>query len=190
MEKWLKSGQDTTLAGLIHVFAEKSFAIIFLLLMALPALPLPTGGVTHVTEIITMLLSLELIISRRTIWLPKRWQNMDIRKHISDKSVERLMKTISWFERFSRQRGGTALNQRGVLQIIGIVVLIFAAAAFIAPPFSGLDTLPALGVMVISLGLILEDALFVVAGFVIGVVGIGVEVALGKALFSGLKHLF
>ncbi len=190
MEHWLKSGHDTTLAGLSNIFSEKSFAIIFLLLMALPALPLPTGGVTHVTEIITMLLSLEVIIGRRTIWLPKRWQTMDTRKHISDTSVVRLIKIIKWFERFSRQRGGSALVQQGVLSIIGGVVLVLTIATFIAPPFSGLDTLPALGVVVISLGLILEDALFVVAGFVIGVSGIGVEIALGKALFSNLRHFF
>ncbi len=190
MQKWLKDGHDTTLAGLSQVFSEKSFAIIFLLLMALPALPIPTGGVTHVTEIITMLLSLELIIGRKTIWLPKRWAGINVRKTLSGKAGSRLIGVIRWFERFSRQRGGDMLAQQWVVSIIGLVVLLFTAAAFIAPPFSGLDTLPALGVVLISLGLILEDVLFVLAGILIGVTGIGVELALGKALFSGFKHFF
>lgn len=185
LESWLKSGKDTSLAGLIQVFAEKSFAIIFLLMMALPALPIPTGGITHVTELIAMLLCLELIIGRKTIWLPKRWTAINVHKTLSGKAGSRLMGVIRWFERFSRKRGGDVMTQQLVVSIIGVVILLFTAAAFIAPPFSGLDTLPALGVVVISLGLILEDVLFVLAGILIGISGIGVELALGKALFSG-----
>ncbi len=188
MKNWLKNGRDTTLGGLSTVFAEKSFAIIFLLLMALPALPIPTGGVTHVTEIITMLLCLELIIGRRMIWLPKKWLGIDVRQKLSGKAGGKLIGVIRWFERFSRRRWSGLLTQQWALSITGLVILVLTAAAFIAPPFSGLDTLPALGVVVISLGLILEDALFVLGGIIIGTAGIGVEVALGKALFSGFKH--
>jgi hypothetical protein len=47
----LSGDGDRTLGGLIEVFQEKSFAILFVLLLGLPALPLPTGGATHVFEI-------------------------------------------------------------------------------------------------------------------------------------------
>jgi hypothetical protein len=40
------------------------------LLLGPSALPLPTGGATHVFEIIAMLLALELIAGRDQIWLP------------------------------------------------------------------------------------------------------------------------
>jgi hypothetical protein len=42
------------------------------LLLGVPALPLPTGGATHVFEIIAVLLALELIVGREEIWLPRR----------------------------------------------------------------------------------------------------------------------
>ena len=74
LETWLKSPGSKTLSGMNAVFAEKSFAITFLLLMSIPALPIPTGGITHIFEIITMLLALELVVGLRTIWLPKRWK--------------------------------------------------------------------------------------------------------------------
>ena len=45
----------------------------FVLLLAVPALPLPTGGATHVFEVIAMLVALQLIVGRRQIWLPARW---------------------------------------------------------------------------------------------------------------------
>ena len=64
---------------------------------------------------------------------------------------------VRWFERFARTRLPGVLEQRLVLSIIGAIVLLFTIGAFVAPPFSGLDTLPSLGVVVIALSLILED---------------------------------
>jgi hypothetical protein len=188
LHKWLKTGKDKTLFGLNQLFGEKTFAIAFILLMALPALPLPTGGITHVTEIITMLLCLELIIGRQSIWLPKRWLKIDMSKVLAGKAARSLIAFIAWFERLSRQRWSGLLAIRPVLSLVGIIILLFTVAAFVAPPFSGLDTLPALGVVVISLALVLEDSLVLLAGIIIGAAGIGLELAAGTALYDGFKH--
>ena len=186
--EWLKNGGDQTLIGLNRLFGEKTFAIAFLLLMALPALPLPTGGLTHITEIITMLLSLELIAGRRTVWLPRRWRQVDVGKMLRGRAVGRLIAFIAWFERLSRRRWSSLLTRRPVLSAVGLVILLFTVAAFVAPPFSGLDTLPALGVVIMSLALILEDGLILLAGIIIGIAGIGLEITAGAALYDGLKH--
>lgn len=190
LEQWLKSSGDKTLAGLIEVFAEKSFALIFLLLLALPALPIPTGGVTHVTEAIAMLISLEMIFGRRTIWLPQRWKKLNVGKHLAGKAAPRLLGVIRWFERYSRRRGSGLLSQALARSVIGLIVLTFTIFAFIAPPFSGLDTLPSLGVVVISLALILEDILIVLGGIVIGSIGVALELAAGIAFYKSLLHFF
>lgn len=188
LNNWLKTSKDKTLLGLNQVFGEKTFAIAFILLMALPALPIPTGGITHVTEIITMLLCLELIIGRESVWLPKRWLKMDVSKVLAGKAAKSLIGFIVWFERLSRQRWSGLLARRPVLSSVGIIILLFTVAAFLAPPFSGLDTLPALGVVVISLALVLEDSLVLLAGIIIGAAGIGLELAAGTALYDGIKH--
>jgi hypothetical protein len=101
LERWFGGDQSRTLGGLVALFGEKSFAVVFIVLMAVPALPLPTGGITHVFEAVTMLLALSLV-------------------------------------------------------------------AFAAPPFSGRDTLPALGVVLVALGVLLEDFVLAVAGLIIG----------------------
>ena len=74
IEGWLRADGPKTLGSLIEVFEEKSFAVIFVLLLGVPALPLPTGGATHVFEVIAMLLSLQLIVGRDMVWLPQRWR--------------------------------------------------------------------------------------------------------------------
>src|SRR3990167_2163409 len=87
LEDWLKSKKPKTLAGLDEVFGERSFAVIFLGLMSLPALPIPTGGITHVLELIVMILALELIAGRRNIWLPAKWKSYKLNKTVEAKAV-------------------------------------------------------------------------------------------------------
>ena len=77
LERWLRSDEPKTVGTLVTVFREKSFAVAVLLLMLLPAIPAPTGGVTHVFEAITVLLGAEMVMGARTIWLPSRWQHRE-----------------------------------------------------------------------------------------------------------------
>jgi len=64
------------------------------------------------------------------------------------------------------------------------------AGAFFAPPFTGLDTLPALGVVLLSLGVLLEDFFIVVVGLVVGCAGVLLELVLGRAAVHGIGSLF
>jgi hypothetical protein len=186
LEGWLSSPGEKTLGDLVAVFEEKSFAIALLVLMITPALPIPTGGVTHVFELITMLLALELIVGRRTIWLPKRVLRHKLGPATKDKAIPFIARRVRWFERFSKPRFARLLALRPVLSVIGAIVLVLAVAAFVAVPFSGLDTLPSLGVVAIALSLILEDALITVIGIAIGAAGIALEILLGSAVLHFL----
>lgn len=189
LEQWLSSKGDKTIYGLSSVFAEKSFAIIFILFMSLPSLPIPTGGITHVFEAIVMLLSLELIIGRRTIWLPKRWRKMKLGGRTQKKALPFIMRRIRWFEKYSRPRLGAMITHRYFVSLLGLIIFAFTLGAFLAPPFSGLDTLPALGVVVTSLSLILEDVVLLIGGLVIGSVGIALELTIGSVVVHFVQGL-
>jgi hypothetical protein len=71
----------------------------------------------------------------------------------------------------------------------GALVLGGSLAAFLAPPFSGLDTLPALGVVLLSLGVLLEDFLVVAVGVVVGIAGVVLEIAFGRLAIDALGEL-
>jgi hypothetical protein len=94
LEHWSMSDGPKTLGGLVDVFGSRSFAVLFVVLLGVPALPLPTGGATHGFELMAAILALELVAGR---------------KHV----------------------------------VFGLLVIGGSAAAFLAPPFTGLDTLPA-----------------------------------------------
>ena len=68
--------------------------------------------------------------------------------------------------------------------MFGLLVIALTVAAFVAPPFSGLDTLPSLGVVVLSLGVLLEDSAVAFVGIPIGVAGVALEVFLGSAVLN------
>jgi hypothetical protein len=190
LEAWLKSDKPKSLAGINDVFAEKSFAVIFLILMSFPALPIPTGGITHVFEIIVMLLSLELIIGRRTIWIPRKWENTKIGKRTKQKIMPFILKRVKWFEKYSTTSNSKLLQKTNSLRIIGLIVFIFTLAAFLSPPFTGLDTLPSLGVVIIALALLFNDFKLIVSGIVVGILGIVVSIGFGKIVISLTQKLF
>lgn len=190
LESWLNGPGEKTLGGLIELFEEKSFALLFVLLLGLPALPLPTGGATHVFEIIAALLALQLIVGRRRIWLPRRWCELELAGERQKRFISRLMKLIRKLERLSRPRLRFLFDHRVSNVVFGLLVLAGTVAAFLAPPFSGLDTLPALGVVLLSLGVLLEDVLVVIVALAIGVAGVALEIVLGSAAVSGVEKLF
>ena len=190
LERWLESDLEKTLGGLVELFEEKSFAILFVLLLGLPALPLPTGGATHVFEVIAILLALQLIAGREHIWLPKRWRRLELAGPRQQRFVTGLMKFIRGLERFSRPRLTFLFDHRLSNIVFGLLVIAGCAGAFLAPPFTGLDTLPALGVVLLSLGVLLEDSLVVALGVAVGVGGVFLEIVLGKAAVKGIGSLF
>jgi hypothetical protein len=190
LEQWLNDeASEKTLGGLVDTFGEKSFAILFVLLLGVPALPVPTGGATHVFEVIAVLVALQLVIGRRTVWLPKRWQGLKLGGERQQRFLNSLMRFIRRLERFSRPRLAFVFHRRPSDVIFGLLVIAGSVAAFVAPPFSGLDTLPALGVVLVSLGMLLEDALIAAAGVILGIVGVALEVVLGTAAVHGLTSV-
>src|SRR5207244_4151534 len=151
-----------------------------------PALPLPTGGATHVFEIIAMLVALELIAGREEIWLPARWRRLELVGGRRERFIAGLMRLIGRLERFSRPRLRFLFEHRLSNIVFGLLVIGGSLGAFLAPPFTGLDTLPALGVVLLSLAVLLEDLLLVVAAIVVGLAGVALEIVLGSAAIHGL----
>jgi hypothetical protein len=190
LERWLEQDGKPTLGSLIELFGEKSFALVFVLLLGVPALPLPTGGATHVFEIIAVLLSLELIAGRHDIWLPQRWRELELAGPRQQKFIHGLMRLIRRLERLSKPRLRFLFHHRLSNIVFGALVIAGSVGAFLAPPFTGLDTLPALCVVLLSLGVLLEDILVVIAALIVGLAGIVLEIVLGKAAIHGISSLF
>lgn len=189
LQNWLNSDRPKTLDGLSQEFETKSFAILILILMFIPALPLPTGGISHLFEVIAALLALEIVAGRKSVWLPERWRQKHLGKVMEHKILPQIVSRVRWFERHSSQRGWRLAGWPPLSRVLGLVIIIFTATAFAAPPFSGLDTLPAMGVVLICLGLILEDLRFLLLGLLIGGLGVAIVIGLSKLVIDLLRDV-
>jgi hypothetical protein len=186
---WLRAEGRKTLGGLGAVFAERAFAVTVLLLMFVPALPLPTGGISHAFEIIAVLIAGQMVIGRDSVWLPRRWENKALGPLVTEKAIPFMTKWIRRFERLSRRRGGRLLELKLAQRIIGVLLIAMAITALLAPPFSGLDTLPAAGAVIVCLGFILRDVLIVAIGTVVGAAGAVIIVTVGATLLYWIRRL-
>ena len=135
-------------------------------------------------------MAVQLIAGRDEIWLPESWRQRDLAGGKQERFLTALMKMIRRLERISKPRLRFLFNHRLTNITFGLLVVGGSAGAFLAPPFTGLDTLPALGVVLLSLGVLLEDFLVVIVGLIVGVVGVAIEIFLGKAALDALGGLF
>ena len=190
LEGWLDGDGEKTMGGLLDLFGERAFAVLFVLLLGVPALPLPTGGATHVFELIAILVALQLIVGRDEIWLPQRWRTIELAGGKRERFLTALMKLIRRLERLSKPRLRFLFFRRPSNIVFGLLVVALTVAAFVAPPFTALDTLPALGVVLLSLGVLLRDFLIVVLALVVGAAGVTLEIVLGTAAIKGIWQIF
>jgi hypothetical protein len=100
-----------------------------------------------------------------------------------------LLALIRRLERVSRPRLRVLFDNRLTNVVFGALVAAGSVATFLAPPFSGLDTLPALSVVLVSLGVVLEDIAVVALGIIAGVAGVALEITLARAALHGLGAL-
>ncbi len=187
---WLSSSSKKTVGSMLDVFDEKSCAFVFLVLMIFPAAPIPTAGLVHVFEAIVILLALQLVIGRRELWLPKRLMAIELDRTTRKKVLPFLLKRVQFFERFSHPRAAHVLQKTWFRMQLGVIVIVFSLAAFFAPPFTNLDTLPSLGVVLIALGIILDDLVVIIAGYIVGAIGVSLAVVLGYSLVAAISSLF
>ena len=168
-----------------NLLKEKGFLIFILILSAIPALPIPTGGITHVFEIIVMVLSIEIILGINKIWLPKKLLNKNLPKNLhNSKFLKNFIKIVRFFEKYSKPRFKRIVNNKVFLKFSALLILILTISAFLAPPFSGMDTLPSLAILLIVIGLIFEDLLISFIGVLTGSIGLGLIITFGKFVFN------
>ena len=184
LESWVEGHRPVTIGGLADAIDERSFAVVLAVLLFPSALPIPTGGVTHVFELVAALVAVQMVVGRRELWLPKWMARHELGEKLTEKGIPAIIRRVRWFERLARPRLARLLDTRVATSVLGVVLLVFVAGAFVAPPFTGLDTLPSLGVVVVALGILFSDALLVGAGIVAGIAGLVLEVVLGLAAWS------
>lgn len=163
----------TTLRTIVNSFEERGFAVILFFLALPAALPIPAIGLNIIIAFPILLLTLQQISGRHRVWLPEKVKNRTIKTRHLHGFIDKSAPLITFIERFVSPRL-YFLSSAASTRLIGLFGMIFALSITLPVPLT--NTVPAMAIALMSIGIILRDGLAVILGMVIGTIWIGLLV--------------
>jgi len=156
-----------------------------LILLAIPAfIPILPPGTSGVLGALMSIVALQMLFGLKQPWFPKRWRNKVLSPKVVQALQTRGVAILRQIERVSHPRGRRFTRNGLILRLSALVVI--GLALVLSSPMPFMNTLPALGVLFIGVGLANHDIYFLSAGWAIGIVVVlivvlGVEVLMRLA---------
>ncbi len=175
--------KTSRLGDILDEFHENSFAIVMILFNTPMAIPWPPGFTT-VFSIPLLIIAAQMTLGLHKLKLPAWIKNKEVKNStlamISKKTIPIFLKV----EKYLKPRYKIFQSVYGE-QLVGIIS-IFAAIA-IAMPFPFTNGIPAIGIVIMCLGLLKRDGLVVLIGIAVAITGIVIAYYASKIL---IKLLF
>jgi hypothetical protein len=174
-------GDHITLRQLLTLIGEQGILLLCVVLTLPFLIPVSIPGVSTLFGIVIILLGISLVLNRLP-WIPARLMDRPISNaHLVptlEKGVDLFHRIERWMRpRLTRFTQGAMINRlNGSALSAGGVLLLFPLS-FI--PFS--NTLPALAILLLALGMLQRDGYFIIGGYV--------ALALTILYFGGLALL-
>jgi len=154
-----------------------------LLICAIPeALPLPVAGFSAIIGIPLMLISGQLFLGFKRVWLPRWIAKRSFKRKFLEQAIYKMLHYLKKIERLVRPRW-YFMSSSLVNRFLGLLLLILGIVIALPIPFG--NFLPALAVLIISLGIIEKDGLVIAIGVVTAIVVL-IIMASAIAAFSSL----
>ena len=156
-----------------------------LILLAIPAfIPILPPGTSGVLGALMSIVALQMLVGLKQPWFPKRWRNKVLSPKVVQALQTRGVAILRQIERVSHPRGRRLTRNGLILRLSALVVI--ALALVLSSPMPFMNTLPALGVLLIGVRLANHDIYFLSAGWLIGtavalIVALGIEALLQLA---------
>jgi hypothetical protein len=156
-----------------------------LILLAIPAfIPILPPGTSGVLGALMSIVALQMLFGLKQPWFPKRWRQKVLSPKVVQAIQTRGVAMLRKIERVSHPRGRRFTRNGLILRLSALVVI--ALALVLSSPMPFMNTLPALGVLLIGVGLANHDLYFLSAGWGIGIVvvlivALGIEVLMRLA---------
>lgn len=176
-----RTSERVSIGEIVAALGDRGLGV----LIAIFALPnvfpstVPFGNV--LTGIPVILFAVQLMLGAERLILPGIIARRTISTAFLKSAAPRVAGLLAWFERLLKPRLHFMTTPRGE-RAIGILCMMLSVVSTLPIPFG--HQLPALGIMLIGLGLIEGDGLAMLAGAALGAVGM---VILG-ALVVGIVH--
>lgn len=179
--------EQMNLEGLKQMLHERGFGLV-MMIFALPiAIPFPyPPGFTTVVGIPLILFSIQMMLGFDSPWLPKRIGSVRIKR---DTLIAVTAKTLPYLEKIEyllKPRlyiASTTMAER----IIGFICLLCALSIALPIPLG--NTVPALGILLMALGLLNRDGIVIALGAIVSALGVLLAIAVVVYGIEGVRHL-
>lgn len=177
-----------TAGVLIDRLATRGHALLAFLLV-LPFLqPIPLPGFSTPIGLAIAILGVFMTLGKPP-WLPKRWLNRELPPALVTRAVGGGKKLLARVERLVKPRGRWFHGHPWTHAAAGIVIAISGIELALPLPILFTNTMPALVIAILSVGLLEEDAVLVAVGGILFLAVAAVFFALIVLPFLGLKLL-
>jgi len=179
--------EQFTVGDLLSVLRGRAFALLIVILGLPNCLPMPPP-IPLVCGLLLALVAAQIAAGLSAPWLPRALLRRSIPRDDMSRAVARALPTLRRLERWSRPRV-SVFHSAVAMRVVGFVLLTLALGLIVAAPIVGQIPL-GLAVCLLGLGLVERDGLVVIAGLVIGAVGIALNVGFVYAVVAALISIF
>jgi hypothetical protein len=156
---------------------ERGFGLL-LVLLGLPTLiPVLPPGTAATMGILYIFGAFQMMLARERPWLPRRVAEYRLSARVVQALRDRGVDLLRRVERLSRPRW-TPFSDAVLVRVVAVVVLAMGLVLSLPLPF--LNTLPAISMIIVGVGVMNRDGVFLLAGAgvalaTLSLVGLGVE---------------
>lgn len=172
--------KTVSVRDVLEAFGDRAFGALMFVFAAPVALPMPPG-VSAILGAPLLFITSQLMMGRRTLWLPKALADRTMSRADYAGLVEKLTPYLTWIERRLRPRL-TFLYNRWFDGVTGLVCLVLAIVVFLPIPFGNM--LPALAIAAFGLGIAERDGLLGMFGGVATAISLAVLALLSGAMIA------
>jgi len=174
-----------TVRELLGGLESRAFGLPLAVLSTGEIVPVHVPGFSWVISVPMAAIGAQMVVDRERLWLPSSLLNRRVSARLVKRIARAMLPTVRRLDRISGPRASIVTGSAG-RRLAGLCVLLLSL--LIALPIPGTNTVLALTVFVIALGLIRGDGLLIAAGMVLTVVAAAlmgtVTLALVGAVFG------
>lgn len=186
-----QENERIALGDLLAWLDDRAFGILMLVLAFPNIFPNPILGLSGMLGVPLAFVAMQLAVGRHRPWLPRAVLERSVARTALLQAVRRLTPALARIERLLRPRWTPVSGWTGERLVAGLCVVLAVALA-LPIPFG--NTLPALAISVIALGMVERDGLAILVGVALGLASLavvaGVVVALGKTALFFVRDTF
>lgn len=162
-----------SLREMVEAFGERGFGAVMLMMALMALIPWPPGG-KAVFAVPIILIAAEMALQSDRVWLPRFLMKASVSRATYRTASQKILKRLRQVERLTRPRLPVLTGEVADV-VIGILCILLALMMALPVPFG--DALPGITLVILALGIIQRDGIFIILGL-IGSILCGIYLAL------------